>query len=441
MVELLICLVVGLAVGGGAGWFVGRASAPVPVASGGQDLELVQDLELARATAAGFARELAVAEERASGFERELAAAREQHREYVEQHRRESAERERAGTAESKVLQAMAPIAKQMEAMQNKVVEIEKQRDQQHGQLAEQIRATRESAAESKAAAEMLNNALRNNQRRGAYGEIQLKSIVEAAGMIERVDYRMQESITADSGARRPDMVVKLPGGKELAVDAKVPYNAFIKAQATDIDDQTRAALLLEHSRVVKAHVKALADRAYFTGLAVSPEATVAFIPADGILAGALEADPMLEQFAFDNNVVLATPASLFTLLKGLAYSWRQENLAENAREVVEMGQELYRRIATVAGHAAKLGRSIERSVKDYNAFAGSLQSQVLAQARRFDGIEFEKPVEIEQDAREFTAAEFAILDDVERTALPDRASAESGSAQAGSVERLDEVG
>jgi DNA recombination protein RmuC len=419
MVEILVFLVVGLVVGAAAGWFVGRSSASAPDAHLAGEAASVRDaLALTRA-------DLAAAEARGEGLLRELAASREQYREMTEHYRRADAERESGAAAESKVLQAMAPIAKQMEAMQHKVVEIEKQRDQQHGQLAEQIRATRESAAESKAAAEMLNSALRNNQVRGTYGEIQLKSIVEAAGMIERVDYTTQESITADSGARRPDMVVKLPGGRELAVDAKVPYNAFIKAQAADIDDQARAALLLEHSRAVKSHVKALADRAYSTGLSSSPETTVAFIPADGILAGALEADPMLEQFAFDHNVVLATPASLFTLLKGLAYSWRQENLAENAREVVEMGQELYRRISTVAGHAAKLGRSIERSVKDYNAFAGSLQSQVLSQARRFDGLEFEKPIEIEQDAREFTAAEFAILDDVERTALPAGPSAQ----------------
>lgn len=422
MVELLVFLLVGLVVGSAAGWFAGRSSAPQP------DAHLGSQLAATRA-------DLAAATARGDGLQRELAATREQYREMTEHYRKADAERESGAAAESKVLQAMAPIAKQVEAMQNKVADIEKQRDQQHVQLAEQIRATRESAAESKAAAEMLNSALRNNQVRGAYGEIQLKSIVEAAGMIERVDYTTQESITAESGARRPDMVVKLPGGKELAVDAKVPYNAFIKAQAADIDDQARAALLLEHSRAVKAHVKALADRAYFTGLTASPETTVAFIPADGILAGALEADPMLEQFAFDNNVVLATPASLFTLLKGLAYSWRQENLAENAREVVAMGQELYRRISTVAAHAAKLGRSIERSVKDYNAFAGSLQSQVLSQARRFDGIEFEKPIEIEQDAREFTAAEFAIFDDVERTALPEGRSAK-GLGEVG-----DEVG
>lgn len=314
----------------------------------------------------------------------------------------------------------MAPIAKNLADMQRKVVEIEQQRAAQHGEMAEQIKHTRLTAEQSRAAAETLSSALRNNQVRGAYGEIQLESIVEAAGMIKRVDYTTQESITADSGARRPDMVVKLPGGKELAIDAKVPYNAFIEASQADLEDAQRAALLKDHAKAVRSHVNALADKSYFTGLTSSPEFTVAFIPSDAILIAAIDADPTLESDAYRKGVVLATPASLFGILKALAHTWRQEDLAENAREVVSMGQVLFNRLSTVAKHASKLGRSIERSVKDYNAFAGSMQTQLLTQARRFDGLEFETPREIEEGTREFTAPELAALDQLDGVERPE---------------------
>jgi len=411
--ELVVFLLIGLAVGAAAGFVVGRSRA------GGDNLDVLR----ARHEAEVLAVRHADAQEKAL-LQADLAQAQATAvalREQVEQHRRELAEREKAQADENKVLQQMAPIAKNLADMQRKVVEIEQQRAAQHGEMAEQIKHTRLTAEQSRAAAETLSSALRNNQVRGAYGEIQLESIVEAAGMIKRVDYTTQESITADSGARRPDMVVNLPGGKQLAIDAKVPYNAFIEANRADLDDDRRAALLKEHAKAVRAHVNALADKSYFTGLKSSPEFTVAFIPNDAILLAALDTDPTIEGDALRKGVALATPTSLFGILKSLAYTWRQEDLAENAREVVSMGQVLFNRLSTVAKHASKLGRSIERSVKDYNAFAGSMQTQLLTQARRFDGLEFETPREIEEGTREFTAPEFAALqqlDGVERPEL-----------------------
>ena len=414
--ELVAVLLIGLAVGAVAGFVVGRSRA------GGENLDVLR----ARHQAEIFEVRHAEAQEKAL-LQADLAQAqatavalREQVGQLSEQHRRELAEREKAKADESKVLQQMAPIAKNLADMQRKVTEIEQQRAAQHGEMAEQIKHTRLTAEQSRAAAETLSSALRNNQVRGAYGEIQLESIVDAAGMIKRVDYTTQESITADSGARRPDMVVKLPGGKELAIDAKVPYNAFIEASRTELDDAQRASLLKEHAKAVRAHVNALADKSYFTGLKSSPEFTVAFIPSDAILIAAVDADPTLESDAYRKGVVLATPASLFGILKSLAYTWRQEDLAENAREVVSMGQVLFSRLSTVAKHASKLGRSIERSVKDYNAFAGSMQTQLLTQARRFDGMEFETPKEIEDGTRQFTAAEFAALDQIEGVERPE---------------------
>lgn len=408
--ELLLVFVVGAALGAGVGWLIARSS------GSGVDTAVLEARHLAamaevRHAEAGARADvearLAAREAAVDGLHRELAGLREQLK-----------ERASAEAGENKVLQQMAPIAAQLKAMVIKVDDIEQQRSRQHGEMAEQIKHTRLTAEQSRAAAETLASALRNNQVRGAYGEIQLESIVEAAGMIKRVDFTTQESITADSGARRPDMVVKLPGGKELAVDAKVPYNAFIEAHAPTVDDAQRAALLKDHAKAVRAHVNALADKSYFTGLKASPEFTVAFIPSDAILAAALDTDQTLEADAYRRGIVLATPASLFAILKSLAFTWKQEDLADNAREVVEMGQVLFARLATVARHASKLGRSLERSVKDYNAFAGSMQTQLLAQARRFDGMEFETPQEIDEGTREFTAPEFAALADVERPEL-----------------------
>lgn len=427
--ELVLVLILGLAIGFGFGWLLFRSTGTgtdTAVLEARHELALADLRQAESAVRAGVERDLAAAQASIDGLNRELLGLRDQLRQTREQHALEAKQREASGAAESKVLQQMAPIAAQLKAMGEKVDGIEKQRHEQHGKLEEQIRHTRLTAEQSRAAAETLSSALRNNQVRGAYGEIQLESIVEAAGMLKRVDFTTQTSITADSGARRPDMVVRLPGGKELAVDAKVPYNAFIEANASDIDEAVRTNLLKEHARAVRAHVNALADKSYFTGLETSPEFTVAFIPSDAILAAALDVDLTLEADAYRKGVVLATPNSLFAILKSLAFTCRQEDLAENAREVVAMGQILFTRLSTVAKHASKLGRSLERSVKDYNAFAGSFQSQLLSQARRFDGLEFEAPKELEEGTREFTAAEFAAdefaaleqLDDVARAEL-----------------------
>jgi DNA recombination protein RmuC len=422
--DLVVVLLIGLAVGAGAGFVVGRSR------SGGiSGLENVDVLTARHATEVAELRH-AEAQERAL-LQADLAQAqatavalREQVAQLSDQQRREIAEREKSKADESKVLQQMAPIAEQLKAMHQKVDVIEKQRHEQHGKLEEQIKATRETAEKSKAAAEMLNAALRNNQQRGAYGELQLESIVEAAGLIKRVDFNTQESITVDDAARRPDMVVKLPGGKEMAVDAKVPYAAFIEAHRGDIDDPTRAAHFKEHAKQVKAHVNTLSARGYFGGLRTSPEYTVAFIPSEAILNAALDAEPTLMTYAFSKGVVLATPVSLFAVLKTVAFTWKQEDLAENARELVAMGKTMYTRLATMTEHVAKLGRSIEGSVKDYNKFVGSLESSVLPHLRKFDQVDLAKELpatkHIEEAPRGQASQEFAALEQLDGVERPE---------------------
>lgn len=383
---------------------------------------------------------LAATRAEADALREHVDVARRQTRELVALHDREAKERQAREQAEAKerqtkeqaesrVLQKLAPVATQLQQMQRKVEEIEEKRARQHGHLAEQIRATQESAARSQQAAETLSGALRNNAVRGAYGETQLTSLVESAGLLNRIDFSTQESITADSGARRPDMVIKLPGRKQMAVDAKVPYSVFIDANRPDLDDAERKRLFAQHAKAVRAHVDALAQKEYWTGLPTSPEFTVAFIPNDAILNAALDADPSLMEHAFARGIVLATPVNLWAVLKTVAFTWRQEDLAENAQELVDLGRELYKRLGTLSSHVSKLGRSLERSVKDYNTFVGSLERGVLVTARKLDRVDDTALLgdvqELDVDARSLTAseltqepsasAEFALFEDLER--------------------------
>lgn len=430
VIVLLIGLFVGLAAGAGLGWLA-RAMRPVDLA---EPLEPVEDPEVVQARhervvaevrhdeAAARARveaDLAGAAASIEGLREHLATAQQSMRETEARHRDDLRKREATDQGESKVLQKLAPVAAQLKDMQAKVLDLEKQRSEQHGDLAAQIRATRHSAEQSKMAAETLSSALRNNSVRGAYGELQLKTLVESAGLLNRIDYSMQESISADSGARRPDMVIKLPGRKQVAIDSKVPFSAFIDSFRDDISEKERASLQAQHAKAVRAHVDALAGKEYWTGLPVSPEFTIAFIPSEAILNTALEADPTLLEYAFGRGIVLATPVNLWATLKTVALTWKQEDLAENAQELVELGRELYKRLGKLSEHVSKLGRSIETTVRSYNDFAGSLEGRVLVTARKLDGIDEARMLgevkQIDADARRLTAAEFTAFEDLER--------------------------
>jgi DNA recombination protein RmuC len=425
--DLVLVLVIGLGVGALLGWFLhaGRVSpADVePALLEARHAQVVAEIRRDEGEArAETARELAAAQASIEGLRQTLDAARQQYTDAVERTRRDTQERAESERQESKVLQQLAPVVSQLRTMQQKVDEIEKQRSAQHGDLAAQIRATRESAEQSRSAAETLSQALRNNSVRGAYGETQLKSLVESAGLLNRVDFFTQESIEAESGSRRPDMVVRLPGNKQMAVDAKVPFSAFIESSRSDLDETQRKQLQTQHAKQVKGHVDALADKGYWTGLSATPEFTVAFIPNDSILNAALDTDPGLMQHAFDRGIVLATPVNLWAVLKTVSFTWRQEVLSENAKELFDLGNELYSRLATLSDKVAKLGRSIEGSVKSYNEFVGTLERRVLSTARKFDGLDrpavLGEVATVDSDTRGLTAGEFAALDDLERPEL-----------------------
>ena len=398
--DLVIVLLIGLAVGFALGWLWVRS----------------------RPDVGGVAARLATAEASRAGLQRELDAAREQYADLMERMRREAQERVEAERRDSKVLSALAPVQEALRTMHQDFARLDKQRSEQHGDLAAQIRVTRETAEKSKLAAETLASALRNNTVRGAFGETQLKSLVESAGLLRRVDFTTQESIEAESGARRPDMIVHLPGGKQMAIDAKVPYAAFIESNRPDITDVQRAEQLARHAKQVKAHIDALAGKTYWSGLSASPEFTVAFIPNESILNSALDADPSLMEHAFSKGVLLATPVNLWAVLKTVAFTWQQDVLTEDAKHLFDLGKELYARLAKLAEHSEKLRRSIESTVANYNNFASSLEQRVLVTARKLDQVDETKiiaaPHAIDAQTKRLTQEEFAAFDDLERPEL-----------------------
>jgi len=339
--------------------------------------------------------------------------------------RQEAAERDRADRAdaaarqqrESAVLQALAPVQETLARMQQRVASMEKERQEQFGQVAEQLRAAHKADEQLRDTTASLAGALRSTTARGAWGEAQLRRIVEEAGLLQRVDFDLQTSISSDAGAGRPDMVVRLPGGTSIAVDAKAPLEAFLDASAipetaTGDDAARRAALMSKHVKAVRAHVDALSKKAYWSGLGASPEFVVCFIPSESVLSAALSEDPSLLEYAFSRRVALASPVNLWAVLKTVAYAWTQQEVSDEARTLFELGNELYDRLGTLSTHADGMRRAIERTVDSYNKLIGSLETRVLATARKFPGIDATKLAQrtelepVDQTPRRLTAPE-----------------------------------
>lgn len=443
---ILLALLLGLLLGSGVGWMVRQATlpaapgeAPEVVAARHETAlaELRHEIERVRlqgesATAEARAEEAAARAAVQAELTGALATvdelrdavddARARYRTLVEQQRQAQQERERGEAGQTQVLKTLTPVVEHLRSMQLKVDELEKARVRQHTELATQIKHTQRSVEDSRKAADTLASVLKNNAVRGAWGETQLRTLVETAGLLNRVDFELQHSVEADSGARRPDMVINLPGGKQMAIDAKVPYNAFMDAQREGLDPEVRQRLLEDHARKVRGHVDTLAQKGYWTGLAISPEFTVAFIPNEQLLNAALEVDPSLMEHAFKQGIVLATPTNLWGMLKTVAFTWKQEALTEDAQVLFELGQVLYRRILKLSEHVDKLGRSIQRSVKDFNTFTGSLERSVLPAARKLNAADpiatIPAPSEIEETPKALTSSEFAALADLDRDEL-----------------------
>jgi DNA recombination protein RmuC len=407
--DLIVALLIGLLVGAVVGWLVRSSRIPVP------DHRPLAEFQ-ARAAAADATN---------IGLREQLEL---QHGRIAElqQHLRElsNAEAERADS-DGRVLVALSPVAESLRQVQRKVTELEEQRQKQHGELSEQLRSATESEERLRSTAESLASALRSNSTRGVWGETQLRSVVEAAGLIERVDFDVQTSITGAAGAGRPDMVVHLPGGKNMAVDAKVPFEAYLEASripvtATGAEAAERDRLMKRHVKAVRDHITTLGSKSYWTGLEASPELVIAFIPSESLVSSALEADPSIMEFAFSRRVALASPVTLWSVLKTVAFSWQQDVLTHDAKVLFDLSRELYTRLATTATHVEKLGRSIERSVRDYNGFVGSLERQVFPTARKLNALDESTVLgvlpTIEEQRRELSS--FELVAELEKTGL-----------------------
>ena len=353
---------------------------------------------------------------------------------------------ERAELAEERaerdgsVLRALAPVRAQLEQMGSRVESVgsrveamERQRAAQHATLTEQLRVNAEADRELRRATTTLEGALRSRSARGVWGEVELARVLEISGMMPHVDFVEQRTVGAVIGRRagaapsrdaargRPDVVIHLPGSGHLALDAKVPLDSYLTAasigqtdeDADGTDDSRRHKLLVAHARALRGHVDALAERHYDKHLNDSPELVVLFIPAEPILAAALDADPGLLEHSLGRGVALTTPSSLLALLRTCATAWARTAVNDDARELLALGRTLYERLGTVAGHLDSLGTALSRSVTAYNRAVGSMESRLLVTARSFTtlGEGLASPAPIEPDAaqvRQFTSAEVA---------------------------------
>jgi DNA recombination protein RmuC len=279
----------------------------------------------------------------------------------------------------------LKPVAETLQKFQEQVTLAEKARAEETGGLKEQIAALLTASTATQDEARKLSAALRRGAGvQGRWGEQTLRNVLEAAGLAHRYDFDEQTTTDTEEGRRRPDVTVRLPGGGVFVIDAKCSLNAFLELQEA-ADDISREACGLRHVQSVRAHVQGLSAKAYWDQFDNSPDFVAMFVPLDSAMAAALERAPDLMTEAMDKRVVIVTPTTLFALCKAVVYGWRVEEQAANAQKIAELGRELYKRIAVMGGHAGSVGKALEAAVARYNQFVGSLETQVLTQARRFE--------------------------------------------------------
>ena len=370
---IVLVLFIGIAIGAVLGFLLAR-----------------NQLGTAAATAGERAR---AAQERAALLERQAA--------------------ERAALADGQLAQRfdvqelVGPMRETLARVEQQLRESDVARAQSHAELAQQVEFTRRGAEQLREQTRALVTALQRPEARGRWGELQLRRVVELAGMAAHVDFDEQVIV---EGGLRPDMVVRLAGGKNVVVDSKVSLAAYLEAAAT-ADDGTRGTRMAAHARHLKAHVDSLASKAYWAALPESPEFVVMFVPGEAFLAPALVVDPELLEYAVIRRVHIATPTTLISLLRTVQYAWQQEKLSENARAVFEVGRELYDRLSGMGRHLERVGKSLTASVAAYNAAVGTLETRVLVSARKLSALgvvdaELKAPEPVSETARPLAAPE-----------------------------------
>ncbi|MGH3189924.1 MAG: DNA recombination protein RmuC [Streptosporangiaceae bacterium] len=389
-VSLVAGLLLGILIGAAIGYLYARGRVPSAAADLNDQLGDRFAALSAQALDASTARFLRVAEGRLQAANANAATELEVRRAAVEH--------------------LVEPLRETLGRVEEQLRESDRARTLSHAALAEQVAIARHASEQLRVQTQQLVTALRRPEARGRWGELQLRRVVELAGMTARCDFDEQVTLSTADGTVRPDMVVRLAGGKSIVVDSKVSLAAYLEAAEAG-DDQVRSARLEAHARHLKEHVDRLAAKAYWTALSPSPEFVILFIPGEAFLAPALEREPELLEYALARRVHIATPTTLITMLRTAQYAWQQEALSQNARAVFDLGRELYDRLAGLGRHVDRLGRSLTASVTAYNQAVGSLESRVLVSARKLNefgvvGTELPAPGSVSETTRGLAAPE-----------------------------------
>jgi len=319
--------------------------------------------------------------------------------------------------------QLVKPLKDSLEKVDGKIEAMERLRAGAYSGLIEQVKTLASSQQQLQAETGNLVKALRTPHVRGRWGEIQLRRVVELAGMVQYCDFSEQETIANEDGRLRPDVIVRLPGNRTIVVDAKVPFEAFYESIST-ADDAIRLERLKEHARLVRTHIVALSRKSYWEAVQPTPEFVLLFLPGESFYSAALEQDPKLIEDGINQKVIIATPTTLIALLKAISYGWQQEQRAANADEVGKLGKELYDRLRTFLSHFSDIGKNLDRALESYNKGVGSLEARVLVTARKFKernaihGDEIESPEPIDKLARPLSLDEGGLFPELVAPAM-----------------------